>query len=94
MTIGALEQSLSASEADENVDFERLKATRKVLQGYLEKEFGEEGKEKWGDGQGGRLVLSMGMSSDFEAALKTGSDIVRVGTGIFGERRKKADLVL
>jgi hypothetical protein len=25
------------------------------------------------------------MSSDFEAALKAGSDIVRVGTGIFDE---------
>jgi uncharacterized pyridoxal phosphate-containing UPF0001 family protein len=35
--------------------------------------------------------LSMGMSSDFEAALKAGSDIVRVGTGIFGERHKKGD---
>ena len=37
-----------------------------------------------------RLLLSMGMSSDFEVALKAGSDIVRVGTGIFGERPKKS----
>jgi hypothetical protein len=34
-------------------------------------------------GREDRLVLSMGMSSDFEAVLKAGSDIVRVGTGIF-----------
>ncbi|KAJ6512629.1 hypothetical protein C8R45DRAFT_960932 [Mycena sanguinolenta] len=82
MTIGALEQSLSA--ADENADFERLKGTRDVLAKALTEEFGT---EKWGEE--GRLLLSMGMSSDFEAALKAGSDIVRVGTGIFGARAKK-----
>lgn len=30
--------------------------------------------------------LSMGMSSDYEVALKYGADYVRVGTAIFGER--------
>ena len=30
--------------------------------------------------------LSMGMSGDFEAAIEMGSNIVRIGTGIFGER--------
>ncbi|KAF7337031.1 Pyridoxal phosphate homeostasis protein [Mycena venus] len=82
MTIGALEQSLSG---DENADFERLKGTRDVLAKALMEEFGS--AEKWGED--GRLLLSMGMSSDFEAALKAGSDIVRVGTGIFGARAKK-----
>ncbi|KAG6873469.1 hypothetical protein C0995_015172 [Termitomyces sp. Mi166 len=86
MTIGSLEQSLDAKETKENPDFERLKETRDVLQELLSKEFEGKGK-KWGED--GRLVLSMGMSSDFEAALKAGSDIVRVGTGIFGERAKK-----
>ena len=43
----------------------------------------------WGDEKSGRLLLSMGMPSDFEAALKSGSDIVRVGSGIFGQRAKK-----
>jgi uncharacterized pyridoxal phosphate-containing UPF0001 family protein len=86
MTIGALDQSLSASEGEKNADFETLKGTGDVLQEYLTAELGEEVKQKWG--REGRLVLSMGMSSDFEAALKAGSDIVRVGTGIFGERRK------
>jgi uncharacterized pyridoxal phosphate-containing UPF0001 family protein len=33
-----------------------------------------------------RSVLSMGMSFDFEAAIKEGSTMVRIGTGIFGLR--------
>jgi pyridoxal phosphate enzyme (YggS family) len=33
-------------------------------------------------------VLSMGMSHDFEIAIEEGSTCVRVGTAIFGERRK------
>jgi hypothetical protein len=33
--------------------------------------------------------LSMGMSHDFEAAIEEGSNIVRVGTAIFGERDYK-----
>jgi uncharacterized pyridoxal phosphate-containing UPF0001 family protein len=31
-------------------------------------------------------VLSMGMTGDFEVAIEEGATIVRVGTGIFGER--------
>ncbi|KAG5637951.1 hypothetical protein H0H81_002479 [Sphagnurus paluster] len=87
MTIGALEQSLSASETDKNIDFETLKETRDILQKLLREEFGESGQSKWGHDS--KLLLSMGMSSDFEAALKAGSDIVRVGTGIFGQRPKR-----
>ena len=30
--------------------------------------------------------LSMGMTSDFEVAIEEGSNMVRVGTGIFGPR--------
>ena len=33
-------------------------------------------------------VLSMGMSHDFEVAIEEGSTCVRVGTAIFGERKK------
>lgn len=33
-------------------------------------------------------TLSMGMSSDYELAIKCGSNMVRVGTAIFGERTK------
>lgn len=35
-------------------------------------------------------TLSMGMSQDFEAALAEGATMVRIGTAIFGERRKAA----
>ena len=31
-------------------------------------------------------VLSMGMTGDFEVAIEEGATMVRVGTGIFGER--------
>ena len=31
-------------------------------------------------------VLSMGMTGDYEQAVKDGAAYVRVGTGIFGER--------
>ena len=31
-------------------------------------------------------ILSMGMSGDFEAAVRNGSDLVRVGSAIFGPR--------
>jgi len=34
-------------------------------------------------------VLSMGMSHDFEVAIEEGSTCVRIGTAIFGERRKR-----
>jgi hypothetical protein len=88
MTIGSLAQSLSTSE---NEDFETLKTTRDVLQQFLDNDREELGEDigKWGEH--GKLLLSMGMSSDFEAALKAGSDIVRVGTGIFGARHKKGE---
>jgi PLP dependent protein len=33
-------------------------------------------------------LLSMGMSHDFEVAIEEGSSCVRIGTAIFGERRK------
>jgi pyridoxal phosphate enzyme (YggS family) len=36
--------------------------------------------------------LSMGMSGDFEIAIEEGSTIVRVGTALFGERKRPAAL--
>ncbi|KAI6108354.1 hypothetical protein F5141DRAFT_1196397 [Pisolithus sp. B1] len=81
MTIGSLTESLASTDRG-NQDFETLKRTRDVLHDALRESSGEWGVD-------GRLLLSMGMSSDFEAALKAGSDVVRVGTGIFGVRRQK-----
>ncbi|MCB4791106.1 MAG: YggS family pyridoxal phosphate-dependent enzyme [Elusimicrobia bacterium] len=37
-------------------------------------------------GLDGFNILSMGMSHDFEAAIEEGSNMVRIGTAIFGER--------
>lgn len=51
-------------------DFKRMNELRLELQQQL----------------GWKLQLSMGMSADFDLAIKTGSDLVRVGTAIFGER--------
>jgi uncharacterized pyridoxal phosphate-containing UPF0001 family protein len=31
-------------------------------------------------------VLSLGMSSDLEAAIAAGSTLVRIGTAVFGQR--------
>lgn len=82
MTIGSLAESLASDERP-NEDFETLERTRDFLEADLRQDPAPGGN--WG--VDGRLLLSMGMSSDFEAALKGGSDIVRVGTSIFGGRR-------
>ncbi|KAF8843790.1 hypothetical protein BDN67DRAFT_896559 [Paxillus ammoniavirescens] len=87
MTIGSLSESLASAEKP-NEDFETLKHTRDILHQVLHRD--SESGGRWG--VDGKLVLSMGMSSDFEAALKAGSDIVRVGTGIFGVRHKKGEV--
>ncbi|KAF8269877.1 hypothetical protein EI94DRAFT_1724094 [Lactarius quietus] len=80
-------------------DFTVLREARDRLVSALPADgvWGEDGDgEVVGDGVEGavgrRLLLSMGMSGDFELALGAGSDIVRVGTGIFGARPlKKAE---
>ncbi|KZV94707.1 hypothetical protein EXIGLDRAFT_736451 [Exidia glandulosa HHB12029] len=81
MTIGSLDASLN--EGDENKDFETLTRTRDLLQEALRGSGADGGR--WGED--GKLLLSMGMSSDFEAAIHAGSAIVRVGTSIFGSRK-------
>lgn len=79
MTIGAIARSQATSSAtDENEDFTTLCTTRDKIA----KELGI-GKEE--------LELSMGMSSDFEAAIAQGSDEVRIGTSLFGQRGARKD---
>ena len=78
MTIGAIARSQATTEETENEDFIALRETRD----RVASELGIEAKE---------LELSMGMSSDFEGAIAQGSDEVRVGTTIFGERPAKKD---
>lgn len=78
MTIGAIARSKEAKEGVENEDFVRLREVRD----QVVKELGL---------QEGDLELSMGMSEDFESAIRCGSNEVRVGSTIFGERPAKGD---
>ncbi|KAH8831371.1 hypothetical protein DL96DRAFT_1587540 [Flagelloscypha sp. PMI_526] len=86
MTIGSLEASHSEGE---NPDFETLKTTRDILANFLSSKYPDT-SQKWGNQ--GKLLLSMGMSSDFEEAIRAGSDLARVGTGIFGSRKTKEEV--
>lgn len=78
MTIGAIARSQATTAETENEDFACLRETRD----WVAVELGIEGQE---------LELSMGMSGDFEAAIRMGSDEVRVGSTIFGERPPKGE---
>ncbi|KGO44809.1 Alanine racemase, N-terminal [Penicillium expansum] len=80
MTIGAIARSQATTVENENEDFVCLRETRE----RVVKELGLVGEEA-------ELELSMGMSSDFEGAIALGSDQVRVGTTIFGDRPPKAE---
>lgn len=78
MTIGAIARSVATTAENENEDFICLKETRdSVAEGLgIARE---------------ELELSMGMSSDFEGAIAQGSNEVRIGSTIFGERPAKKD---
>lgn len=78
MTIGAIARSKGLSEGQENEDFVKLKEVRDKVAGTPKLSEGD-------------LELSMGMSEDFESAIRCGSDEVRVGSTIFGERPPKKD---
>ncbi|KAJ5747984.1 uncharacterized protein N7511_009680 [Penicillium nucicola] len=80
MTIGAIARSRETTAENENEDFVCLRETRD----RIVSELGLTGSEA-------ELELSMGMSSDFEGAIALGSDQVRVGTTIFGDRPPKAE---
>jgi pyridoxal phosphate enzyme (YggS family) len=43
-------------------------------------------RESWQQRLGKRLLLSMGMSDDLEEAIKAGTDQIRIGTALFGDR--------
>lgn len=77
MTIGAIARSKEASKGIENEDFLKLRETRDSVS----KALGIDQNE---------LELSMGMSEDFESAIRCGSNEVRVGSEIFGERPSKS----
>jgi len=88
MTIGSIEQSTSV---EDNEDFTRLTETATILEGLLQNdEEGKNGSVNWGID--GKLELSMGMSADFEQAIRAGAGTVRVGSAIFGQRRTKEQM--
>ncbi|KAK9244089.1 hypothetical protein V1506DRAFT_461722 [Lipomyces tetrasporus] len=74
MTIGSIARSRAAADGEQNPDFAALMETKRLV----EAEVGVDG-----------LELSMGMSDDFEDAIKQGSTNVRVGSNIFGARPPK-----
>lgn len=76
MTIGSYEASHDPDAP--NPDFENLVETRD----HLAKVLGVEKEE---------LELSMGMSADYEAAIRAGSNNVRVGSKAFGSRPSKEE---
>ena len=78
MTIGAIARSKATTAENENEDFVCLRDTRD----RVVSELGLQGEEA-------ELELSMGMSEDFEGAIALGSDEVRVGTTLFGDRPPK-----
>lgn len=43
-------------------------------------------REEWQQRLGAQIQLSIGMSDDLEEAIKAGSDQIRVGTALFGDR--------
>lgn len=78
MTIGAIARSQATTPETENEDFETLRNVRDKVAASL----GLKPED---------LELSMGMSEDFEAAIKQGSSEVRVGSTIFGARPPKKE---
>lgn len=78
MTIGAIARSQDTTPENENEDFECLRRVRDEVASGL----GVDTKQ---------LELSMGMSADYESAIRQGSDEVRIGSTIFGERPPKSE---
>ena len=77
MTIGSAENSkLSAETGQDNPDFTRLVELKQLVAAKCHI-------------PADAIELSMGMSTDYEQAIKQGADIVRVGSAIFGAREVK-----
>jgi len=78
MTIGAIARSQATTPENENEDFIALREERD----HVAKELGLRVED---------LELSMGMSADYEGAIRQGSSEVRIGSTIFGERPARKD---
>lgn len=78
MTIGQLGNSIQAAKEGGNPDFLKLREVRKKVANSLNRDEHD-------------FELSMGMSTDFEEAIRMGSTNVRVGSSIFGARNYPAN---
>ena len=61
---------------DEESNRRYFKKTKKIFEELKEKKYKNVNMN----------ILSMGMTHDFMTAIEEGSNLVRIGTGIFGER--------
>ena len=78
MTIGAIARSQASGQGEENEDFVALRNEKE----RVVKALGFSTED---------LELSMGMSADYEEAIGMGSNEVRVGSTIFGQRPAKGE---
>ncbi|KZT23284.1 hypothetical protein NEOLEDRAFT_1136593 [Neolentinus lepideus HHB14362 ss-1] len=85
MILGSLAELLYVKEAGESRDFE----THVGVRDELEEKLREGEGLKWEDSDE-RLVLSMEMSSDLEAAIRARSGMVRVGSHVLEKGGKRA----
>ncbi|KAK4050485.1 hypothetical protein OIO90_005068 [Microbotryomycetes sp. JL221] len=92
MTIGSVDASFSHEANSVNPDFDKLTKARKWLVDNLKQDdkvrqiIEQQTIDQEEANEHGGLELSMGMSEDFEQAIKQGSSNVRVGSKIFGAR--------
>ena len=77
MTIPPFEASIDANRTEIKKYFNKMQE----LNGRLIRETGME-----------TGILSMGMSEDFEEAVQCGSDVIRIGKKIFGERKGEEEI--
>ena len=66
-------------QGDEESNRSYFRKTKQIFEGLKTREFKNITMQ----------ILSMGMTHDYETAIEEGSTLVRIGTGIFGERNYK-----
>ena len=66
-------------QGDEESNRRYFRKTKQIFEGLKAREFKNITMQ----------ILSMGMTHDYETAIEEGSTLVRIGTGIFGERNYK-----
>jgi pyridoxal phosphate enzyme (YggS family) len=70
-------------------DKERVEAEFRALKGMFDASFGKSGFMAPGEPGQKAPLLSMGMSDDYQVAIREGSNMVRIGSLLFGKREAK-----